>query len=51
MEVGIIEGLRAVAVVEAAVRSAARQGEPIEIEHVLSESGATAAERTEVLGV
>ncbi len=50
MEVGITEGLRAVAVVEAAVQSAAREGVPIEIEQLLSEAGATAEEVGLLLG-
>ena len=50
MEVGITEGLRAVAVVEAAVHSSASQGRSIEIEQLLFESGATAAEVAALLG-
>ncbi len=42
--VTVLEGLRAVAVVEAAVRSAAGRGAPIEIAQLVSEAGGTSAE-------
>lgn len=51
MEVGVIEGLRAVAVVEAAVGSAAREGEPVHMTRLLSEAGAAAAEIAAFLAV
>jgi predicted dehydrogenase len=51
MEVGITEGLRAVAVVEASVLSAAQGGAPIEVEHLLSRAGATDGEIGSLLGV
>jgi len=51
MEVGVIEGLRAMAVVEAAVGSAAREGEPVHMTRLWSEAGATAEEVAAFLAV
>lgn len=51
IEVGITEGLRAVAVVEAAVESAAQGGRPIEVGWLLSNAGATDPEIGSLLGV
>jgi predicted dehydrogenase len=44
MEVGVVEGLRAMAVVEAAVRSAAADGAPVDLASLLAEAGATSGE-------
>lgn len=49
MGVDAMAGLRAVAVVEAAVSSAARRGAPVELEHLVRRAGATDAEVAEFL--
>ena len=51
MEVGITEGLRAVAVVEASVQSSAQGGAPIEVGRLLSTAGATDGEIGSLLGL
>lgn len=50
MAIGPVEGLRVVAVIEAAVRSAAAGGAPIHIADLLTEAGATTEETALMLG-
>lgn len=50
MLVDVVEGLRAVAIVQAAVRSAAERGSPISIESLVGASGATDEETSVLLG-
>jgi predicted dehydrogenase len=50
MLVDVVEGLRAVAIVQAAVRSSAAGGAPVSIESLVRESGATDEETSVLLG-
>src|SRR3990170_8171119 len=50
MEIGVVEGLRAVAVVQAAVRSARSNGAPVDLAMLLAEGGATLREIDRLLG-